>query len=321
MLSHKKGFTLIELIITMLIIAILAVVAIVAIRVKSMDARDARRYSDMKAISLAMSLSCVGGETFEITGNESVLPMICQLGQTPYLNFTQLFDPKLSSGCSVSMDGCSLNDTSLCEYAFANVDTGLEFAVAPQVIDPCNYHINFYEEAADVLSYITASTFNFTNNGNGEDDSSCVVLGNALDDGSTVIQASGITFGNTVKIKDKTKGNAKDNGWAQSRNGGQVWTEFGWPQPKLLNKMRVWSHFANGAEAIKDFSIIASNDRITWVTLYTGTHPGESYNEFVDYFFNNEIAYSYYRLLITSNYSGDGGDEVGLDEVEFLCQN
>jgi len=319
MFRNRKGFTLIELIITMIIIGILAGIAIVAIVIKSQEARDSRRYSDMKAIGLAMSLSCVSGETFDIAGNTSVLPMICQAGETSYLNFTDLTDPRLNSDCSVALEGCSLNSVDVCEYAFADMSTGLAFEVAPQVIDPCNYHLNFYEEGADSLSYITESDFHLSQNSGGE--SACLVLGNALDDAGTAIQVSGISFGQTLKIKDKTKGNAKDNGWGQNREGGQVWTEFGWPQPKLLNKMRLWSHFANGAEAVRDFSIIASDDRASWVTLYTGTHPEELYNDFVDYAFPNDTAYKYYRLLVTSNYPGDGGDEVGLDEVELLCEN
>lgn len=319
MFKNKKAFTLIELLITMVIIAILALIAIVAINVKSMEARDARRFANMKAIGLAMSMSCASGETFSIAGNTSLLPMICQVGESSYLDFSNLVDPALDSDCALDTVACSLNDTDLCEYSFANVDTGLAFDVAPQTINPCDYHINFYEEVNERMSYITEQSFYFSQNSGGED--ACVVLGNALDDATTAIQVSGISFGNTVKIKDKTKGNAKDNGWGQARDGGQVWTEFGWPQPKLLNKMRVWSHFANGAEAIKDFSIIASNDRNSWVTLYTGQHPSEAYNDFVDYFFNNDTPYQYYRLLVTSNWPGDGGDEVGVDEIEMTCQN
>lgn len=320
MIKNKKGFTLIELLITMVIITILALIAIVAMRAKSMEARDARRFSDMRAISLAMRMSCAAGEIFDITGNNSVLPMICQVGNSSYLDFSNLFDPNLKGPCSVRTKGCSLNDDDICEYAFADVDTGLEFAVATQSIDPCNYHINFYEEYKDVVSYLTEDTFNVRDVENNSN-FACNVLGNALADPSTVIQVSGVSFGNTIKIKDKTKGNAKDHGWGHNRNGGQVWTEFGWPQPKLLNKIRIWSHFANGAEAIKDFSIIASNDRDSWVTLYTGIHPGEAYNDFVDYFFNNKTPYKYYRLVVSSNWPGDGGDEVGVDEVEMICQN
>lgn len=319
MFKNRKAFTLIELLITMVIIAILALIAIVAIRGKSMEARDTRRFANMKAIGLALSMSCASGETFSITGNTSLLPMICQVGESSYLDFSTLVDPALDGDCALDTEGCSLNDTDLCEYAFANVDTGLAFDVPPQIINPCDYHINFYEEFSERMSYITEQSFSVSQNSGGED--SCVVLGNALDDASTLIQVSGVSFGNTVKIKDKTKGNAKDNGWGQARDGGQVWTEFGWPQPKLLNKMRVWSHFANGAEAIKDFSIIASDDRISWVTLYTGQHSSEAYNDFVDYFFNNDTPYKYYRLFVTSNWPGDGGDEVGVDEIEMTCQN
>jgi prepilin-type N-terminal cleavage/methylation domain-containing protein len=322
MIKNEKGFTLIELIITILIIGILATAALMAIRTKSMEARDARRFSDMRAINLAMTLSAASEEVLTLPGNTSTAPYICQLTGSSFLDFSLMRDPYLSDeACSNSNLGCLPDSTEPCQYAFVDANTGNAFASAPLYIDPSDYQINFYEEASSRLSFVNENEMLSSRNNDGVSDEDLCSPNNALDDGSTVIQASGVTFGQVNKLRDKEKGNAKDHGWGQTKHLENVWTEYSWAQGKLLNKMRIWSHFANGAEAIKDFQIIASNDRSNWVTLYTGVHPGELQNEFVDYTFNNDIAYKYYRLVISSNYPGDGGDDVGLDEVEMSCQN
>jgi|GEM_PF-1300386 len=322
MIKNEKGFTLIELIITILIIGILATAALMAIRAKSMEARDARRFADMRAINLAMTLSAASGETLTLTGNTSTVPYICQLEGNSFLDFSLLRDPYLSDeACSSVNLGCLPDSTEPCQYAFVDTNTGDAFASAPLFIDPSDYRINFYEESSSRLSFVTEAEMIFSRSSAGGDEEDLCSSDNALDDSSTAIDTSGITFGQVNKLKDKEKGNAKDNGWGQTKHAENVWTEYSWAQGKLLNKMRIWSHFANGAEAIKDFQIIASNNRVDWVTLYTGVHPGELQNEFVDYFFPNNTAYKYYRLVVSSNYPGDGGDDVGLDEVEMSCQN
>ncbi|HPL92887.1 MAG TPA: prepilin-type N-terminal cleavage/methylation domain-containing protein [bacterium] len=334
MIKHKHGFTLIELIITMIIIGILAGIAMVAIRVKTMEARDARRLADIKAVRLAMELSAASGETLSLPGNTSTLPSIRQLTGNSYLDFSTLIDPFFDTE-SVDGAGACLPDASApCQYSFVDYDTGAAFASPPQTINPARYRVNFYEETAEQLSYATEAVFVSSQGsvaggeeeegGGGEEEeepSLCVESGNALDDAATVVDASGITFGQYNKMKDKTKGNAKDNGWGHKKDGNDVWAEVSWSQGKLLNKLRLWSHFANGAEAIKDFQILGSNNRSTWAVLYTGTHPNEILNEFVDYTFANENYYKFYRINVLSNWPGDGDDEVGLDEFEMLCED
>lgn len=328
MTKNKYGFTLIELIITMVIIGILAGIAIVAIRMKTMEARDARRLADIQAVRMAMELSAASGETLSLPGNTSTLPSIRQLSGSSYLDFSNLIDPFFDNESVEAAGGCLLDASAPCQYSFVDYDTGAAFASPPQTIDPTHYRVNFYEEAAQHLSYATEAIFvtsqgsvaDGEEEGGGEEPGLCAESGNALDDAATVVDASGITFGQYNKMKDKTQGNAKDNGWGHKKDGNDVWAEVSWAQGKLLNKLRLWSHFANGAEAIKDFQIVGSNNRSSWTVLYTGTHPSEILNDFVDYTFANDVAYKFYRINVLSNWPGDGEDEVGLDEMEMLCE-
>lgn len=333
MFKNKKGFTLIELIITILIIGILSGISIVTIRFKSMEARDAKRLSDIKAIRLAMELSEASGEVLSLPGNVSTTPSVHQLTGSSYLDFSTLIDPFFNSSSVAKAPGCLPGVDAPCQYSFVDYDTGDAFASPPAIINPAHYRINFYEEAADQLSYATEAVFvssqGMVDEAKDEEDGGkeeeeepnlCVESGNALDDAGTVVDASGLTFGQYNKMKDKVKGNAKDHGWGHKKNGNDVWAEVSWAQGKLLNKLRLWSHFANGAEAIKDFQILGSNNRINWTVLYTGIHPSEILNEFVDYTFANDQYYKFYRIKVLSNWPGDGDNEVGLDEIEMLCE-
>ncbi len=315
-----------------MIIGILAGIAIVAVRFKSMEARDARRLSDIRMVRLAMDLSAASGETLSLPGNLSTTPSVRQLTGSSYLDFSVLIDPYFDVSSVDGAPGCLPDASAPCQYTFVDYDTGAAFATPPTVINPSRYRVNFYEEAAEQLSYATEAIFVSSQGsvaedeeeGEGEEEEepgACVESGNALDDGATVVDASGLTFGQYNKMKDKTKGNAKDNGWGHKKDGNDVWAEVSWAQGKLLNKLRLWSHFANGAEAIKDFQILGSNNRSSWTVLYTGTHPSEIVNEFVDYTFANDQYYKFYRINVLSNWPGDGEDEVGLDEFELLCED
>ena len=68
---------------------------------------------------------------------------------------------------------------------------------------------------------------------------------------------------------------------------------------------------ANGSR-VDDFEIYGSNDDSTWILLYSDTHgQGEG---FVYYDFQNNTAYRYYRLDVTSN---ELNESVSIYEIEY----
>lgn len=63
-LQSQKGFTLIELIVTMTVVAILTTVAMVSFGGTNKKARDGRRASDLQKIAVALELSRQVGGTY-----------------------------------------------------------------------------------------------------------------------------------------------------------------------------------------------------------------------------------------------------------------
>ncbi len=54
--NHKKGFTLVELLVVIAIIGILATLAIVALQQARQNARDSKRVADIKQMQTALEL-------------------------------------------------------------------------------------------------------------------------------------------------------------------------------------------------------------------------------------------------------------------------
>ncbi|HOX97423.1 MAG TPA: type II secretion system protein [bacterium] len=168
MLKNKKGFTLIELIIVMAIIGILAVVAIVAISGKTVDARNARRMSDIAAVRTALAIACADNKDTLTNDSSSLNPTLCRTGGIPSLVFTNVKDPSVSA-CEVATAGCNQEAgtlTGTCQYAFGDpADSGDDFDDAPAVtawkgaaVKPyCNYWINFKLEGQTAKSSATQS--------------------------------------------------------------------------------------------------------------------------------------------------------------------
>ena len=157
MIKNKKGFTLIELIITMAIVGILAVAALVAIGDKSIDARDARRLYDMSIVQFAMSLTCAEGGTLTLPYTGSSYPRICKTLGNSYINFSNVNDPLFECNAGSSL-GCTRGGAwgvgGICNYGYGLPGTGNGYSTVPLEMDPCNYWINFYQEGDDGSGFL-----------------------------------------------------------------------------------------------------------------------------------------------------------------------
>ena len=159
MRNKKKGFCLVELIITMIVISILAMASVVALSSKAKEARDTKRLADMGAVLTAMSLACSNNVSFEISSTSSAQPTICQLADNNNIQFSHLHDTLSDFICEDDTSGCGSDSTETCDYSFGDpsdivLANGNYFQSPPTEIDPCNYIINFYLEDGGI-SYIS----------------------------------------------------------------------------------------------------------------------------------------------------------------------
>ncbi|MDF2066538.1 discoidin domain-containing protein [Bacillus sp. Cr_A10] len=98
------------------------------------------------------------------------------------------------------------------------------------------------------------------------------------------------------------------------------WITYEFNESKLINSVNLWSHYNKGYEAVKDFKIIASNTGEfsgEEVILFTGTHPNETTNNFINYTFDNENKFKFYRLKVESIYLGNGSNNLNIMEIEL----
>lgn len=80
-MKTKKGFTLIELIVSIVIVALLSVVAMVNFSGTRAKARDSRRVADLEKIRMALEMARQLGTTYPLTLN--VLPTMGVIESIP----------------------------------------------------------------------------------------------------------------------------------------------------------------------------------------------------------------------------------------------
>lgn len=116
------------------------------------------------------------------------------------------------------------------------------------------------------------------------------------------------------------------NSWiaANNQSGDGVtdeWIQVQLPIAKVCNKIKLAAQYASGIytnNAARDFTFKGSNDGENWTTLYTATD--QTYTSIIanEYTFENENAYTYYRLCITKTVGTGSTDKAALS-VLMLC--
>lgn len=129
MIEKKRGFTLIELIVTITIIAILSVIAVVNFSEANRKARDTKRMSDLEKIRIALELARQVGTTYP-TDLTSLAPSYLQSipsgprGDTYFYNrisnFSFTLDASLEGSGTNGNYGANCGSGVVCNYRVTN---------------------------------------------------------------------------------------------------------------------------------------------------------------------------------------------------------
>jgi len=132
-MKNKKGFTLIELLVVIAIIGLLSSMAVVNLNSARGKARDAKRISDVKQLSLVIDMAATANPTGSY---QLVLPIACQPAGSlttacgtdfQGVDWTEITDPSSSPDacngnldvpCAYSMgvNNAAVNDYEICFY-------------------------------------------------------------------------------------------------------------------------------------------------------------------------------------------------------------
>lgn len=93
--------------------------------------------------------------------------------------------------------------------------------------------------------------------------------------------------------------------WFEISNAGQEWLQIALPKAKIANAFQIGSmDQSNGwyDGAPRTYSLLGSNDKENWVTLFSITNSAAfKCAELRRHFFNNATAYKYYRLTMSQS--------------------
>jgi len=115
-------------------------------------------------------------------------------------------------------------------------------------------------------------------------------------------------------------------GWLHTTTGTN-WIQYQFTEAKKIEKVRILSYEHNGQESIKDFTIQASNTGVFGgeeVLLFTGQDPEKTIKDiydpshWYDCEFSNSNLYIYYRIVVTSHWPGNAGNNRHINEIEMM---
>lgn len=132
-----KGFTLIEILVTIAIIGILATVVVVALTATRYKARDTKRKSDLSQIGRFFSLNCylpqTGDGQYDL--NEIINDLIVQYPQYAQYVPSNLKDPKSGTATESFYKYIVSNNGSQC-VLYANLENDGEKVTLPSISIP-----------------------------------------------------------------------------------------------------------------------------------------------------------------------------------------
>lgn len=137
MLSEKRTFTLVELLVVVAIVGLISIIAVIALTSARKKSRDSARVAAMRQIQVEMERVFSEGNTYNLAGCTAAGAKVSSCA-TPLSNYltgiAKLKDPVSDKTCTVLNGACT--DKAPCDYAVA---------VDP---DTSTYKFCFYLEGA-----------------------------------------------------------------------------------------------------------------------------------------------------------------------------
>lgn len=118
---------------------------------------------------------------------------------------------------------------------------------------------------------------------------------------------------------DQLQGRTDQKTWATTQLLPQ-WIQYKFETPKIVKKVITINKSADTVRPVKYFTLQGSNDGEEYIDIQHCFIAGSDYGYKEINYINNDTAYLYYRLYITSNYSSSGNDNnygCGFEEIEL----
>ena len=129
-----------------------------------------------------------------------------------------------------------------------------------------------------------------------------------LNDGSATADTTYTTY-----VASRAFDNTAGTNWLSTDSAFPHWIKYdlGEGVVKKARKLRLLPQDIQ----LEDFTLEGSNDDSNWVQFVSDTATGNT--EWQEWEFSNSTAYRYYKITVTSNYSGSD-DMAGIFEIELM---